>query len=335
MTIKEIEFSFDTSNPVEFPRHELEVPEPTHAEMFYPLGFPVDLRTNSAEILSQARALWSVFEKQFDTKPIRVDVHIVEGGSEECPPTPVFRIMLPLMISVANSDNYGVANLDRCRTQITLSRSTEKHSNYLKYFFLGCAPLYHVATRFATPVHAGCVALDGRGVLLCGESGAGKSSLSYACARAGWTYVSDDASFLLNDSKDRLVTANCHQVRFRPSAGELFPEVKGLEITPRASGKPSIELPSDSLPHMICAQTAQVDFLVFLNRRATGTPELVRYRKDLARQFMRQVLYGSAESLTIQYATLERLLTAEIFELQYSDLDWAVHRLETLVREGR
>jgi hypothetical protein len=133
---------------------------------------------------------------------------------------------------------------------------------------------------------------------------------------------------------DRLVNGNCHHVRFRPSAAKLFPEVEGLEVTPRAAGKPSIEMPTAAMPGMICAPTAQVDFLVFLNRRVPGPPELVSYRKDVARYFMRQVLFGSAESLAAQYAALERLLTAEVFELRYSDLDWAVSRLETLAREG-
>jgi hypothetical protein len=39
--------------------------------------------------------------------------------------------------------------------------------------------------------------------------------------------------------------------------------------------------------------------------------------------------------LAVQYRAIERLLTAEVFELRYSDLDWAVDRLRTLVREGR
>ena len=104
------------------------------------------------------------------------------------------------------------------------------------------------------------------GVLLCGDSGAGKSTLSYACARSGWTYVTDDCSFLLNSGTKRLVTGNCHQVRFRPSAAEFFPEVRGLEITPRAVGKPSIELPTAPMKHITLAQSAKVDFIVFLNR---------------------------------------------------------------------
>lgn len=140
---------------------------------------------------------------------------------------------------------------------------------------------------------------------------------------------------LLNDGTARLVIGDCHQVRFRPSAAELFPELNGLEITPRAAGKPSIELPTAAMHGMTCAPTAQVDFLVFLNRRVPGRQELVPYRKDVARYFMRQVLFGSAESLAVQYAALERLLTAEVFEMRYSDLGWAVSRLETLAREGR
>ena len=334
MTIEEIESACDASESLDFSRHVLEGAELSHAEMFYPLGFPTELRTNSAEILSQARNLWPMHEKRFDTEPIRVDVHVVESDSTECPPTPVCRIMYPLLISVADTDNYRIVHLDRNRTHITISRSTEKHSSYLGYFFLGFAPHDHIESRYATPVHAGCVALNGRGVLLCGDSGAGKSSLSYACARAGWTYVSDDASDLLNSGRGRLIIGNCHQVRFRPSAAKLFPELEGLEITPRATGKPSVELPTAALPGMVCAPTAQVDFLVFLNRRSPGSPELAPYRKDVARCFMRQVLFGSAESLAVQYAALERLLTAEVFELRYSDLDWAVRRLETLAREG-
>jgi hypothetical protein len=339
LSIEEIERACDESRVLDFTRHHIEAPKLSLRRMFYPLGFPTEFRTNSAEVMSQAGELWSKFEKRFDTTPVRIDVHVVDGGGEQCPPTPENRFTLPLLITVADQDNYSVANLDQSSTQITISRETERHAAYFQYFFLHAAPMCHIATRYATPVHAGCVQLDGRGLLLCGDSGAGKSSLSYACARAGWTYITDDATFLLSEDsqagESRLVTGNCHQVRFRPSAAELFPEVEGLDLTPRATGKPSIELLTAPMKNIVCAQTADIDYLVFLNRRAPGPPELRRYRTDVARYFLRQVLYGSAESLAVQYQAIERLLTAEIFELRYTDLDWAVDRLETLARERR
>jgi hypothetical protein len=335
MTIHQIESVIEPSQPLEFPRHALEVPELTLREMFSCLGFPLELRTNSAEILAQARVLWSKFEKHFDAKPIRVDVHVLESESTECPPSPVVRMMLPLLINMADTDNMSIADLDRGTTQIVLSQAAERHPAYLKYFFLGSAPLCHVATAFTVPVHAGCVSLNGRGILLCGDSEAGKSTLCYACARAGWMYVGDDSIYILHDGNDRLVTGNCHQVRFRPSAADLFPELEGLEITPRIAGKPSMELPTAPMTWMTCAPTAQADFIVFLNRHEGGPSELVPYRKDAARQFARRMLFGSAESLTTQYATLERLLTADVFELRYRDLGWAEHRLRMLAQEGR
>jgi hypothetical protein len=335
MTIEEIECACDASKPLNFTRHDHEVPELPLLQRFYPFGFPTDMRTNQPEILSQAHDLWSSFEERFDTEPIRVYAHVLEGNAGECPPMPTTHIMQPLLTSIANGENYSIANLDQCTTQVVLSRETVNWHRYLRYFLLAPSPLCHIVTRYATAIHGGCVARNGRGVLLCGDSGAGKSSLSYACARAGWTFVSDDASFLLNNGEERRVTGNCHQIRFRPTAATLFPELAGLEVTPRAAGKPSIELPTAVLPNISCAQTTQVDYLVFLNRHAGGRSELVPYRREVARHSMRQVLFGSAESLAAQYLSLERLLRADVFELRYKDLDWAVDRLDTLAREGR
>ncbi|HTF68919.1 MAG TPA: hypothetical protein VK638_40190 [Edaphobacter sp.] len=334
MTIEEIETACDASQVLDFTRHFLDAPPLSLTRIFYPLGFPAELRTNSAEMLVEAEEKWGIFEKRFDTETIRLDVHVVEGDSTECPPPPWSRIMQPLVVTVADADNYYIADISLNKTQMTLSTAALRNKAYFRCFFLDGIVGCHLATRHATPVHAACVALDGRGVLLCGDSGAGKSTLSYACARAGWTYVTDDSSFLLNSGSKRLVTGNCHQVRFRPSATEFFPEVRGLGITPRATGKPSIELPTAPMPHIKLSQSSKVDFIVFINRRV-GPPQLRPYRTDVARYFMRQALYGSPQSLAVQYEAIEHLLKAEVFELQYNDLEWAIDRLQQLTREGR
>jgi len=342
LTVEEIENACNDARKLDFTTHHIEAPKLSLRRMFYPLGFPTEVRTNSEEVLLQAGELWSKFDKRFDTEPIRIDVHVVDTPSdksmESIPLPPEHRFLPPLLVAVVDQNNYSISNFDLAVTQITISRATERHSNYLQYFFLNGAPMCHIATRYATPVHAGCVSLNGHGVLLCGDSGAGKSSLSYACARAGWTYTTDDSALVLSRESEtddgRFVTGNCHQVRFRPSAAELFPEIEGLDLTPRAAGKPSIELLTAPMKNIVCAPTAHIDFLVFLNRRTPGPPELRPYRTDVARYFLRQVLYGSPKSLATQYEAVERLLTARIFELRYTDLNWAIDRLETLVREG-
>jgi hypothetical protein len=333
MTIEEIERADDTSQVLDFSKHDLEAPTLSLKKMFYPMGFPLEARTNSSEVLDLMAELWGSFEKQHNTEPIRSDVHVVEEGAAECPPATVFRMMWPLVTAVADANNYSIVNLEQNRVKTSISRATLQHRLYAKYFLLG-TPGCCIATSFTTAIHSACVALDRRGILLCGDSGAGKSTLSYACARSGWTYVCDDGLYLKNCGSGRVGTGDCHHVRFRPSAAELFPEVQGLDITPRAAGKPSIELSTAPMSHVTRAQSTHIDLIVFLNRRAGEMPELRPYREDVARQWMRQGLYGSPESLAVQHRTIDRLLTAEVFELRYTDLDWAVDRLRTLVREG-
>jgi hypothetical protein len=51
----------------------------------------------------------------------------------------------------------------------------------------------------AAPVHASCVAKGGRGVLIAGPSGSGKSDLALRLIDRGWALVSDDYTRLAAD----------------------------------------------------------------------------------------------------------------------------------------
>ncbi|HEX4311411.1 MAG TPA: aldolase [Acidobacteriaceae bacterium] len=335
MTVQEIEAASEQSRPLDFSPHPLNAPMLPLRRTFYPYGFPSEVRTNEPRILDLFQASFGVFERRFDTQTISVEVHLIESDSTECPPSPSYRLSYPYLFVVADSSNYSVIDLSSLRSHMVVSTAALRYPTYLRYFFLEGGAACHVTTSFTTPVHAGCVAFNGQGVLLCGDSGAGKSSLSYACARSGWNYISDDASFLLNRNNKRIVIGDCHKVRFRPSAVELFPEIAGHEITPRAEGKPSIELPTAPMAHIHRRESASIDYLVFLNRHHDGPSALIPYSKEVARHYMRQVPFGSSESIAVQYVSIESLLTAPVFELRYSDLDWAVERLEQLVREGK
>lgn len=300
---------------------------------YYPLGFPAEVRTNSEQVLEQFAQLWGMFGKLRDTEPIRCEVQCVEDSAWECPPDPIYRLMLPLVTSIANAENYCIADLERAEAKICVSRGALLHPAYARYFLLG-VPACCIATCRATPVHCGCVSLHGRGILLCGDSGAGKSTLAYACARSGFAYTSDDGTYILDGGANRLVTGNCYQVRFRPTAAKLFHELRECKVTPRAAGKPSIELPTSPMAHIACAQTARVEHIVFLHRNAAGPAKLAPFARGLAREWMRQVLYGPAESLARQYQSIEKLLDAEVLELRYTDLDSAVHSLRSLAGEN-
>jgi HPr Serine kinase C-terminal domain len=303
--------------------------------IYYPLGFAVEIATNSAAVLRAAEESWSRCRQAFSEPPVRLEIGVTEDDSQTCPPAPDYRGRGNLLITVADAKNYIVSDLRTGFSFAWLTQAAVEHRAYLRYYFLEATALTLLNCRYATAVHAACVEIEGQGILLCGESGAGKSSLAFACARRGWKFLSDDSSAIVRGRKGRVVVGNPHQMRFRESATELFPQLKDQHVTPRFTGRMAIELATSTLPDIATVSECQVDYIVFLNRREPDPPSLRPLSKEIARQYFEQGTFlGDLAARQAQQTSLENLLTAKRFEMRYHDLDWAVERLERLVQEG-
>ena len=71
-------------------------------------------------------------------------------------------------------------------------------------------------------LHASCVAVDGRAVLICGPSGSGKSDLALRLLDRGFTLVSDDRT-IVRKQTEKLIASAPETIR-----GKL--EVRGIGI---------------------------------------------------------------------------------------------------------
>jgi hypothetical protein len=303
--------------------------------VYHPLGFSVEIATNSRHVLMAAEESWGHFRKVFSEPPVQLRIGVLEGGPGEDPPAPVWRAQRNLLALVSDSRNFAFCDLTEGFGFCWLTAATVENRAYLRWHFLEGTVFALLNSLYLTSFHAACVSLAERGVLLCGDSGAGKSSLAFACARRGWTYLSDDSTRVVRGRKGHVVIGNPYQMRFRESAIELFPELKGQRIAPRAVGEMKIELATASLPQIATTSECSVDYIVFLNWRELGPPRLSRFPKEKALQWFEQfICFGEKEVRDAQKASLRNLVTAEAFELRYSDLDSAVKRLETLVRDG-
>jgi len=305
-------------------------------DTFYPLGFPLEIETNNEDVLTAAAANWHGFVKMFEARPLRLRIGVREGRSSECPPAPISRVQQHLFANVADAQNFAVSDLAQGISTVWLTEAAVEHRSYLRYFFLEGTAMCLLSTSHTTAIHAACVERAGSGVLLCGDSGAGKSSLAYACARAGWTYITDDGCYMVNGRDDLLVVGNCNQARFRPSAMDLFTELKGRTITKRMqAGKPSIEIKTTALGNIATSPTSRVNHVVFLNRHSGARQELVPFPAEVAKYFMMQVLVSPPAVMEIQLDMIDRLLSSGALELRYHDLNWATDRLARLAEEGR
>ena len=87
------------------------------------------------------------------------------------------------------------------------------------------------------PLHAACLSLGGRGVLVAGSSGAGKSTLSVILLRAGFDFLADDTVFLQPSPDGYLVSGFPDEVDVTVNTVSMFSELRHLADTPIPPGR--------------------------------------------------------------------------------------------------
>lgn len=147
------------------------------------------------------RAVDSVFEN-FRTDPARDD------GS-----------IRPLELD-ARMDGSGALQLFASGAPIVRAESAEALAPLLEGSLLG----YAVRTRRdAAAFHAGSVVIEGRGVMMLGPKGSGKSTLSLYLAKNGANYLSDELALVRFE--DAKLLAFPKSVTVKQGAFHLFPEL--------------------------------------------------------------------------------------------------------------
>ena len=309
---------------------------------FYPLGFHVQLATNSEEVLLAASECWAGVERRFREPPLRLHVIVspddaTEGRAEtrDSPPTPEFRASGHLLVLAADTRHFAACDLDSgfasCWVTATeVRRGKRFQHNYLE----GCcyAMLTH---RCVTPIHASCVAYQGAGALLCGKSGAGKSCLAYACVKSGLQFVSDAASYLVRDTNDNRVMGIPRALTLRPSAEELFPELAGRRRGANTRGEPVIEIPMGPSAGMTSENTCSARHVVFLDRRDGCEANLRPIAPREAIDRLVEELPAFSEGVVQSHiASLEQLVRPGAWVLSYNDPRVAADRIQRLIKEA-
>ena len=288
---------------------------PLQAE-FHPLGFRVRVATNCEEILAAAAASWRHFPAAFDAPPL--DLHIlVEPGSDP-PQPPKFRARRNL-IAIHSGANLAICDHTRRFAFSSLSTAAAANHAFVRYYFLEAMVLFLLTQLYVTPIHGAAIARRGRALLLCGDSGAGKSTMAYACARRGWTYISDNETWLLRQDA-RTILGNPKQIRLRDSAQQLFPELAGKPSVD-FNGKRSIVLDSAGFD---TAFQCQPERIVFLQKP-------IHSASDALETLLSGIIHYSPEVKQAHRESLERFVSIPAVALPSRDLEAAIPFLEDLL----
>jgi len=265
---------------------------------------------------------------------VRMCLGVLEGSGDALPLESVVRSREHMMSIVADPENFVICDFSRGFAFGWVTQNTAADHPLLRYRFLTSGAATLIEQRAFAVLHGALVVRNGSGVMLAGNSFAGKSTLAYACARRGWTYVSDDGAFLVRRRDDRYAIGDPHSIRFRPDAPELFPELADSLVTILPNGKVAIEVLTRDLS-LNTAAGCNVDHVVYLNRERAGHASLARICKERVREdWLHYSVYGTQEVHAAQRRCQERMLSAQLWEMQYSAVDDAVARLERLVDSG-
>jgi hypothetical protein len=303
-----------------------------HVGRFYPYGFPVDIASDMREVLDAAHESFGAYAPRFDRPPIRLHV-LTSEGSAQTPPAPVLRGQRHMLTWVSDHENFAVCDRLQRFGYSCVTRATVADRVFFRWHFVDAVVYVLLELNYITSLHGACVARNGAGVLLYGESGVGKSTLSYACARRGWTYISDDASSVVWDG-GRNVIGEPHHFRFRAEATELFPELQGLTVGRQLDRKPTIEVYTANLP-IRTAPECRVERIVFLNRQPGSRTSVARVAREEVQERLCQDMAMFDPALeTRRKQAIEAVAEAPAYDIRYSSYEEAVLLLEQLVQEA-
>lgn len=129
---------------------------------------------------------------------------------------------------------------------VVVERELLRFPYHLRYELIEFAVFTLAArTQNLVPLHAACVGSGGRGLLLLGASGAGKSTAMLHCALAGLDVISEDSLFVTPDTLRATGVANFlhirrESLRFLPALAAA--ELRRSPIIRRRSGVEKLEI---------------------------------------------------------------------------------------------
>jgi hypothetical protein len=188
-----------------------------------------------------------------------------------------------------------------------------------------------IAAWLASPsmqlVHGAAIALDGRGVLIVGIGGRGKSTTALACARAGFSFLGDDMCVVEMGSVDRGIPARLHGVyataKLNSDSREWLDAQDWPALGTTLRGKAAVSLP----PEIRFGRSADLVAVlgVRVDGQCAGTPRRVTPRAAIGMLAATRLL-GPVPWIRTA-AGIARALPA--YEL---GLDWNLERVVAAVR---
>ena len=313
--------------------------------VFRPQGFRLEVETNDRRILESVESSFRIFSQAkslagVPTEEASLHMRLMCAPSDPSGPPwapAAYRAWEHLFAVVCGPDNFMVADLDRRRVMVFFSPAMLEDREFFRWTFPDCATYVLLVHHWLTPVHASCVVRDGYGICLSGPAGAGKTSLAYACARAGYRLLTEDVVYLNRSENSAALLGNPTHLHFLVSARELFPELKQAQVTMSRDRQECLAVRTEEWLPGRAVTEAKPGMVVFLERSDGAAPVLETVPAAEARRLLFEALVrlDDEQTMVAHGQALRRFVEAGAYRLRYSSWDQALEQLDSLPLPNR
>jgi len=306
------------------------VPLPVRSH-YSPLGVSLMLETNApllAERAAEVFGHWRCPDNAADLDGVclRLLLHDVAEILPSGPPPTLMRAQeLYFLLSVGQS--LGFADRRAGFAVAYITPALMAHAETIRGCFVECLGNYLICGRLRMPLHAVGLKWAGRGVLLTGRDGAGKSTLAYACVRAGFQLLAEDIVYVpeAQEPGDVTIWGDSRYLHLLPDALRFFPELHSAPSVQQGLSETKLRVRAvDLRPDAPLTQMA-VWGVCSLGRSRDAETRLLAADPAGLRHTLTHFKGDPPLDTAAQRAAAERLLGGELAHLEVgSDLDQAV-----------
>jgi hypothetical protein len=214
---------------------------------------------------------------------LRVRLLLTPGGKarkrSEPPPLAMFS-GAGFLGGSTESSNFVILSPNQRSALVAVSPAMLRFPYHARYELIEFA-VFTLAARSQglVPLHGACVGLGGRGALLMGASGSGKSTTALHCLLEGFDFVSEDSVFVTPDTL--LATGVANFLHVRSDSLSLLARARDREtirkspIIQRRSGVRKYEVDLRRGGYRLAVAPLRLTAVVFLSAQSAGVRPLL------------------------------------------------------------
>jgi hypothetical protein len=240
------------------------------------LGAQFQFESDSPELLDLVKAAYAGlpahrFTATVPRLRVRLELAAAKPARARAEPPPLHLLSgAGLLCGATNSSCFVTLSPQERTALIVVSREVFASSYHARYELIEFA-VFTLAARVQglAPLHAACVGLKGRGLLLMGSSGAGKSTVSLHCWLNDFDFLAEDSVFVAPESMLATGVANflhirADALRFLTRAADIA-MLRNSPVIRRRSGVEKFEIDLRTSGHRIARAPLKVGALIFLS----------------------------------------------------------------------